>query len=133
MNKNTILKPGDRFGLWTVIKEAAPAPKSKERRYLCRCECGRESEVRVQKLLSGKSTCCGKCPASSLQRIKNYKASNPGTHPGVNWKKKDQRWEATIQYQGKRRYLGQYINQEDAILTREAAERNLENKKIRES
>ena len=133
-NKRTILRPGDRFGLWTVIKEANPVAESGERRYLCRCECGRESAVRVQKLISGLSTSCGKCGASSMKIITSGKlnSANRSGHAGVHWNRKDQRWEANVTYRGQRRYLGQYIDKEDAIKAREAGVAALE-REVREA
>ena len=44
---------GERFGYWEVIKE------TKDRKVLCRCECGTEKEVQKKHLLSGKTTSCG--------------------------------------------------------------------------
>lgn len=48
---------GDRFGYWTVVKEAESAYK--KRRYLCRCDCGRERIVCGYTLRKGASTSCG--------------------------------------------------------------------------
>ena len=118
-----------------MIKEVEPVELTGERRYLCRCECGRESAVRVQKLLSGLSTSCGKCGALSLKKINRETPliTNKSGFTGVHWNKKDCRWEANLTYHGKRKYLGQYINKGDAIKAREAAvtalEREIKNEK----
>jgi len=52
------IKPGDKFGKWTVINEAG---RTKDRRILwhCQCECGKERNVVHRYLLSGQSTSCG--------------------------------------------------------------------------
>ncbi len=46
------------FSRWTVIGEA-PLVQSKERRWLCRCECGTERYVLERSLLNGASKSCG--------------------------------------------------------------------------
>lgn len=47
------LSQGEKFGYWEVIKE------TKDRKVLCRCECGTEKEVQKKHLISGASTSCG--------------------------------------------------------------------------
>lgn len=48
---------GRRFGRWVVLKEIE---RQNGFRYcLCRCDCGRETPVRVASLLDGNSTACG--------------------------------------------------------------------------
>lgn len=49
---------GERFGALVVLKESANDGK---RRFLCRCDCGRVSEVRLDHLRSGHSNSCGRC------------------------------------------------------------------------
>lgn len=46
------IKPGDRFGYWTVLRQ-------KGQRFYCRCICGRERWVLAQHLLQGRSLSCG--------------------------------------------------------------------------
>ena len=58
------------YGRLTVIKEIAPtnlyANGRKDRRFLCRCECGKEKEVTRNLLLAGSTKSCG-CLAKELQ------------------------------------------------------------------
>lgn len=52
------IKPGDRFGMLTVVSRAANAPRN-HCRYLCRCECGNEVVVLGGSLRTGKTRSCG--------------------------------------------------------------------------
>lgn len=52
------IKPGDRFGMLTVVSRAANAPCN-HRRYVCRCECGNEVVVLDGSLRTGKTRSCG--------------------------------------------------------------------------
>ena len=49
---------GDRFGRWTVAGEAVLTER-KERKWLCRCDCGTERYVLERSLLYGGSVSCG--------------------------------------------------------------------------
>lgn len=49
--------PGTSFGFWTTLEEVPP--KKKNRRFLCRCQCGTEREVCLSSLVAGSSKCCG--------------------------------------------------------------------------
>lgn len=54
--KKTDIKPGTRFGYWTVIE----TPDATRHDYVrCRCICGREKLIYVYNLLQGKSLSCG--------------------------------------------------------------------------
>lgn len=50
---------GNRYGLLTVISEAAPSKTRTEKRWLCQCECGGMVEVYGGNLRSGKHKSCG--------------------------------------------------------------------------
>lgn len=50
---------GQRFGRWTVIKLAGKGPNSRERTWLCRCDCGTEKIIPQSRLKSGNSRSCG--------------------------------------------------------------------------
>src|ERR1700733_4425710 len=54
---------GQRYGRWTVIKDAED--RGKYRYLLCRCDCGTEKEVRATGLTSGVTESCG-CLKSDL-------------------------------------------------------------------
>lgn len=130
MPKKVEIRPGTKFGQWTVLYETDKRAMTGNKLYRCKCSCGRESDVRGDKLISGTSTSCGKCSASSLQRIlsNNLSKTNTSGRKGVRWNEKDGRWEAAITFNGERQYLGQYTDKQDAIQAREAAEHLLERK-----
>jgi hypothetical protein len=50
---------GQTFGRWTVLREVPHAPRAK-RRWVCRCSCGIEAEVRIDHLRAGTSVSCGR-------------------------------------------------------------------------
>ena len=49
---------GQKFGRWTVIKKV-PNLKSRDSKFLCKCECGTEREVLGKNLRNGRSSSCG--------------------------------------------------------------------------
>lgn len=64
MGKHILLKPGDRFGRWTVkgyagLRAACAGSRNRVRVYLCVCDCGREREVRGTDLTRGRTRSCG--------------------------------------------------------------------------
>lgn len=56
-NKQKI-SPGDKVGRWTVLGEYILTDR-KERKWLCRCDCGTERYVLERSLLCGGSVSCG--------------------------------------------------------------------------
>lgn len=46
--------------------------------------------------------------------------------PGVNWRRRDGRWYAGIKWNGQHYYLGSYLEREDALAARRAAEEAIE-------
>lgn len=52
---------GQKINNWTVIKRTGVAKNSRTPLWLCRCDCGKEAEVRASNLHSKKSKCCGRC------------------------------------------------------------------------
>nr|DAI11524.1 MAG TPA: DNA-directed RNA polymerase [Caudoviricetes sp.] len=64
INAHKILQPGDRFGHWTVLgyiglRKASSNARNRLRMYRCRCDCGRERDVRGTDLTRGVSPSCG--------------------------------------------------------------------------
>lgn len=55
MPKMTLV--GQTYGRWTVLSEAQQ--RGRHRYWICRCECGTESEVAHGQLRSGRSKSCG--------------------------------------------------------------------------
>ena len=51
---------GKKFGKFTVIGEAFPYRRGKNRFYRCLCDCGVSKDVQLSSLTNGKSKSCGK-------------------------------------------------------------------------
>lgn len=70
-----IINPGDRFGSWTVIKEAKPKIVITKTRNLskrvieCQCECGVVKLVELVGLISGRTKSCGCSMKKPRKRI----------------------------------------------------------------
>lgn len=58
MPDRTGLKPGDRFGLLTVVR-FSHRDRHRHPHYLCRCDCGVEKPVYMQALKQGATISCG--------------------------------------------------------------------------
>lgn len=56
--RRIVVNPGDEYGDLEVVQEVESSGK---RRFLCRCSCGNEVEVRLAHLRSGHSSSCGRC------------------------------------------------------------------------
>jgi hypothetical protein len=56
-----LVKPGDKYGRLTVIREVqkAAADGRRYRAALCRCDCGRDATPRISSLESGDAQSCG--------------------------------------------------------------------------
>ena len=63
---NTVGRPGDRFGEWTVLKEVEK--RGRRRVLLCRCSCGLEKPLLLEILLRGDSTKCRSCASRAMPR-----------------------------------------------------------------
>lgn len=72
---------GQQFNKWFVISEAKST--SKKRRWLCRCDCGREQIVLGHTLQSGSSRGCLSC------RAQCRKGNLNSNWKGGKWKSKD--------------------------------------------
>jgi len=60
MSKGNFDISGQRFGKWEVLHQL-PMVKGKARRFLCRCDCGKELQVEGISLRKGRSTQCIDC------------------------------------------------------------------------
>ena len=128
---------GQRFGRLTALHRLEKKSGSS---YLwhCRCDCGRETDVRLSSLLHGDTTSCG-ClreehaqpelqyvDGTCIERIENQKlsANNTSGYTGVI-PLKDGRWRAEITFRGKRQYLGTYRDIQLAAEARRKAEQRI--------
>jgi len=128
---------GRRFGRLTALYRLEEKSGSS---YLwhCRCDCGRETDVRLGSLLRGDTTSCGclreeNAPpelqyvgGTCIERIENQKlsANNTSGYTGVI-PLKDGRWRAEITFRGKRQYLGTYRDIQLAAQARRKAEQRI--------
>lgn len=132
---------GQRFGRLTVIKEIDQG-EHKQRKWLCRCDCGKELITRQSSLRNGSTRSCG-ClrnemgteqleeakkkeykSGTALQLIKPGRKSkrNKSGHIGVFWDKRVSKWGARIGFRRKMIFLGYFERYADAVAAREAAE-----------
>ena len=75
--KRLEVKAGDRFGDWTVIKEAETRITKggeKRRMILCKCGCGEEKSVLLSNLNNGTSTQCKACGNREKNEKRKIKA-----------------------------------------------------------
>lgn len=123
---------GKRFGNLTVLSYAGKRDKAPFWR--CRCDCGKELEVRQSNLQSGHTRSCG-CLArqnnhfhfvdgTCVEQLRSRKipANNTSGVRGVYKDKKRDLWASQITFQGKTKYLGGYRRKSDAVKARLRAE-----------
>ena len=80
MAKKRIIKVGDRFGKLTIIKEVEPNITpcgTKQRKFLCKCECGNEVVRAMSTLSNGAKTSCGCDKSSYIQKYYNDDDTRP--------------------------------------------------------
>ena len=136
---------GQRFGRLTAIR---PTDKRENATgsviWECRCDCGNMTFVSSTALTSGNTTSCG-CykkeegsknlrknreksyiEGTSINAITNkVRKDNKSGTKGIHWDKKHKSWAVRIGFKGKRYYLGNFKNLEDAIKARQEAEEKL--------
>lgn len=139
---------GQRFGRLVVVEYKDC--KSKSARWLCVCDCGKETLVSRCDLLNGSTKSCGcllveKC-SKQLEKIRpitskwhkenNWKegtglsrltAKTPNNNTsgvkGVAWDKNRGLWIATIGFKSRLIYIGRYETIEEASKARQKAEK----------
>lgn len=65
-------EPGDKFGRWTVIRQAEASSKDGRKMAECKCECGVVRNVILKNLYSGGSISCG-CYKNEVQHVLGLK------------------------------------------------------------
>lgn len=115
-------------------------------KWKCQCECGSITLVDPKNLKNEHTKSCGCLQKEStsyplevaqdkykdkyiientnIAKISQVELNrnNKSGYAGVHFHKQSQLWEARIQFQGKRYYLGRYEDKEDAIKARKEAE-----------
>ena len=60
MGTSDKIQVGQKIGKWTIIKkDDSKKYKTRDSRWICKCECGLEKSVLQKYLLNGKSISCG--------------------------------------------------------------------------
>lgn len=109
-------------------------------RYKCRCDCGREVDIRAD----SPTQSCGKCGAFTEKRAQALRdsgefvegtqlsklahkptAANKSGVVGVNWDKSRGKWQASIRFKSHKYNLGRFDNIQDAIDARKKAEEQI--------
>lgn len=134
---------GKKFGHLTVLKKSERyIMLSGRKKFLweCRCDCGETVYRMSEKLQEGKQCACRNCmlktaaaamtekagfvEGTQLCRLSSTKAnanSSSGIR-GVFFNRRSGKWRATIKFQGKDHYLGEYAEMADAVKARQQAE-----------
>lgn len=135
---------GQRFGKLTVLRPAEN--RGGLTAWVCQCDCGQETVALTKRLRDGHCTSCG-CdkPLIALTpggygrasltyvdgtcvemiRANTRRSNNTSGEPGVEWRRDQKTWRASICFKGQRRYLGNYPKFEDAVNARKRAEEEL--------
>lgn len=80
--KRILVKKGDRYGLFTIVKEVEGVYSGKNRRrtFLCKCYCGNLKKVALNDLRTGNTKSCG-CIKEFTSRNNGLKSTTHGmTH-----------------------------------------------------
>lgn len=142
INKQDI--EGKRFGRLMAIKPTQERDSSGSIVWECVCDCGNHVFYSVNILNNGGTKSCGclykesrkdcyknrkdlveNTILSQLIVSKKVRENNTSGCTGVYFNKRDEKWEAYINFQKKRYYLGGYIYKDDAIAARKSAEKSL--------
>ena len=84
---------GQRFGMLTVVEQAASG-KDGKRRWICRCDCGKETTVLGQNLTRGGTVSCGCKKRNDLtgQRIGRLTVLEQSDQYGTRGSRKQRLW-----------------------------------------
>ena len=127
---------GKKFGKLTAIK---PVGRRKEKYssydWLCKCDCGKEVVVNVNKLNTGNTKSCGCLRTEQVKSLyqdgtapcklsesKKPRKNNTSGVTGVWYDSSDRLWTAEIMFKRQKIVVGRYSNKEDAINARKKAE-----------
>ena len=137
---------GKTFGRLTVIEPTERRDCKGSIYWRCKCACGNETVVTGDCLVNGNTISCG-CRKQELMqnvnktltfvdgtcidylRSRKSRADNKSGFRGVY--KKGDKYRVSIGFQGKRYYLGTYLDYEEAVSVRQEAEKDLHENYIR--
>ncbi|MEG2251351.1 MAG: hypothetical protein RR967_07825 [Anaerovoracaceae bacterium] len=140
MRKEEIEK---RYGKLVVIR-GSHVSEDKRMMYLCKCDCGNELITRIDSLKRGTTVSCGciskekarenqrkmvnigRFKGTKVQNLNNnISSTNTSGYKGIRRAKKngeERGWIVRIGIKNERKYIGYFINLEDAIAARKEAE-----------
>lgn len=111
--------------------------KSRCKIWHCKCECGKECDVRYDDLVSGNVQSCGCLHSEKIKGLyvdgtapckldgNKIRSTNTSGTTGVWFDKSRGKWSAEIMFKKKKYFLGRYDKKEDAIAIRKAAEKEI--------
>ena len=132
---------GMKFAHLLILKRDE-MKKSTHSYWLCQCDCGKQCICRKENLRSGVTRSCG-CLQEAQRKVNMKKAihfmdgtcveriacrktfsNNTSGHRGV-YRRENNRWRASIGFQGKSYNLGSFATYEEAVQARLDAEKRL--------
>ena len=136
-NSHAINLQGQRIGMLTVLEPVPERGTDGSVKWLCRCNCGRYLVQSSNKLRMGRSVSCGCQTGIAAREAKTYidgtcleimlsetiSKNNTSGIRGVA--KKRDRWQAYINYGGRRIPLGNFDTKERAAEVRREAEQKI--------
>ena len=128
---------GRRFGRLTVLEPLEKRASDRSINWRCRCDCGKELVASSNNLRQNHYSSCGCMQITNAQNSKTFvdgtcveillsekiPTNNTSGCKGVY--RNGNKWQAYINYAGKRQFLGKYDRKEDAIRARKSAETRL--------
>lgn len=128
---------GNRFGHLTALQPVSARAADGSICWTCRCDCGNYTVVSSNKLNMGHTTSCGCLQSIVAQEAKTYidgtcveimlsntvSKNNTSGIRGVT--RKRSKWQAYINYGGKRRWLGTFDTREEAAQARRRADEQI--------
>lgn len=130
---------GQRFGMLVVI-EYTEERLGRNVKWLCKCDCGKETTVAGSNLKRGNVASCGRLGLTKFKTFIENDTIEKGTRittlkpdrlirkdnksgvTGVCWNKKINAWTVQLVYKGERVFYKNFANKQDAINARKEAE-----------
>ena len=111
---------GQQFGKLTVLHRGERLGGGAT--WVCQCDCGQKVVVRSDNLRNGRTKSCGCQRRKRFAEMTTVRRNNTSSVTGVEWLPLKRRWKASICFNRRRYYLGEYAEFEDAVEARRSAE-----------
>lgn len=79
-SKRTTVENGTRYGRLTIVSETTVSNDGRNRRFICKCDCGNEVIVQLNNLKTNHTTSCGCAMAKEIE----YEVNENGCHICTN-------------------------------------------------